>query len=171
MKRLSLACLLALLIFSPLLLLHAEKAFGRNYTFLRIGTASVGGEFFPMGALLATLIDKSVPKVRATAQPSNGSIHNLRAIEEGNQELGLSQAASVATAMRLNEIPHVRTILHYYATPVHFIVRNDANINCIADLKGRKLEMLTQGSGVEVVSQKILRVFDIPWNEIGRAHV
>ena len=135
--------------------------------FLRIGTASLGGNFFPMGAAIGTVINDKVPgDFKATAQASSGSSYNMTAIEEGEQELAICQGPAVTDAVADGKTPSVRTIGNYNATPQHILVRNDANIKSVADLKGKRLEMIGAGDGVEVSTRKMLTAFGIQWEDI-----
>jgi TRAP transporter TAXI family solute receptor len=135
--------------------------------FLRIGTASLGGNFFPMGAAVAAVIDNHVPGgFKATAQASSGSAFNMTAIQDGEQELAICQGPAVSQAVADGDTPDVRGIGNYNATPQHILVRKAANIKSVADLKGKKLEMIGAGDGVEVSSRKMLDAFGIKWDEI-----
>lgn len=147
--------------------LAAATGHAADPKFLRIGTASLGGNFFPMGAAIATVIDKHVPGgFKATAQASSGSAYNMTALQEGEQELAICQGPAVTNAVATGKSPNVRTIANYNATPQHILVRNAANIKTVTDLKGKKLEMIGAGDGVEVSSRKMLTAFGVKWEEI-----
>jgi len=149
------------------LCLITAAALAADPKFLRIGTASLGGNFFPMGAALGTVINDKVPgDFKATAQASSGSSYNMTAIQEGEQELAVCQGPAVTDAVAGGKTPNVRTIGNYNATPQHILVRNDANIKSVADLKGKRLEMIGAGDGVEVSTRKMLTAFGIKWEDI-----
>lgn len=134
--------------------------------FLRIGTASLGGNFFPMGAALGALLEQKLPGVKATPQATGGSAFNMTALEQKEMEIGLCQGPAVAAAVQAKKTPSVRTLANYNATPQHIVVRANLAVNSLADLKGKKLEMLAAGDGVEVVSKKMLEAVGIPWSEV-----
>jgi len=120
-----------------------------------------------MGAAVAAVIDKNVPGgFKATAQASSGSAYNMTAIQEGEQEMAICQGPAVAAAVAEGNTPDVRSIGNYNATPQHILMRNAANIKSVADLKGKKLEMIAAGDGVEVSSRKMLTAFGIKWEDI-----
>jgi TRAP transporter TAXI family solute receptor len=54
----------------------------------------------------------------------------------------------------------------YNANPQHIMVNKAVGAKNIVDLKGKKLEMLAAGDGVEVSSRIMLEAFGIKWNEI-----
>lgn len=143
-----------------------KAAANKDDKFLRIGTASLGGNYFPMGAAIGALIGQKVPGYKATAQATGGSSFNMTALEKKELELAISQGTAVAAAVKAKKTPHVRTIANYNATPQHILVRKSANINSIQDLKGKKLEMIAAGDGVEVSSKKVLAALGIKWEEI-----
>ncbi|GHU05364.1 hypothetical protein FACS1894158_07950 [Betaproteobacteria bacterium] len=157
---------LSSLILAGALCLGATIANAEDPKFLRIGTASLGGNFFPMGAALAAVIDNHVPGFKGTAQASSGSAFNMTAIQDGDQELAICQGPAVSQAVADGKTPDVRSIGNYSATPQHILVRKGANIKTVADLKGKKLEMIGAGDGVEVSSRKMLNAFGIKWEEI-----
>ena len=149
------------------LCLAAAAANAADPKFLRIGTASLGGNFFPMGAALGAVINDKVPgEFKATAQASSGSSYNMTAIQEGEQELAICQGPAVTDAVNNGKTPAVRTIGNYNATPQHILVRNGANIKTVADLKGKRLEMIGAGDGVEVSTRKMLTAFGMKWEDI-----
>ena len=155
-----------LLIVTLAVCLMAATAMAADPKFLRIGTASLGGNYFPMGAAIGTVIDQHVPNIKATAQASSGSAFNMTAIQDGEQELAVCQGPAVINAMSGGKTPDVRTIANYSATPQHIMVRVGANIKSIADLKGKKLEMLASGDGVEVSTRKVLNALGLTWDDI-----
>ncbi|NPV44037.1 MAG: TAXI family TRAP transporter solute-binding subunit [Firmicutes bacterium] len=140
--------------------------------FIRIGTASLGGNFFPMGAAIAVVIEQTVPGFKATAQATGGSAYNMTAIENGELEMGIAQGTAVAAAVSGTgqfegaKVETVRTIAQYHATPQHILVRSNLKVESLSDLKGLKLEMIAPGDGVEVSSRKILEAVGISWDEI-----
>ncbi len=146
--------------------LPAVAADAADPKFLRIGTASLGGNFFPQGAALGALIDQYVPGIKATAQASSGSIYNMTAVQEGEQEIGLCQGTAVADAVARGKTPDVRTIANYNALAMHVLMRNTANVKSASDLKGKKMEMLAAGDGTEASSRKILKAIGIGWDQI-----
>jgi len=148
------------------LCLMAATTLAADPKFLRIGTASLGGNFFPMGAAVGAVIDQHVPDVKATAQASSGSAFNMTAIQDGEQELAVCQGPAVSDAMASGTTPDVRTIANYSATPQHLMVRLGANIKSVTDFKGKKMEMLAAGDGVEVSTRKVLSSLGMKWEDI-----
>ncbi len=140
--------------------------------FVRVGTASLGGNFFPMGAALAVVIDQSIPEVKSSAQATGGSAFNMNAIQSGELEVALAQGTAVAAAIlgtgqfEGNPTDRVRTVANYNATPQHVLVRANSDVDNLEGLRGMRLEMIGIGDGVEVSSRKLLSAVGIEWDEI-----
>lgn len=141
---------------------EAPKEEPKDPDFLSIGTASLGGNFFPMGAAIGVVIESTIPKLKVTAQATGGSSYNMNAIQNGELNIALAQGTAVAAGVfgtddfKDNATDSVRTIANYHATPQHILVRVDANVSSIDDLKGLKFEVIAAGDGVEVSTKKIL---------------
>jgi len=140
--------------------------------FIRIGTASLGGSFFPMGTAIGTVIESVAPGIKCTAEATGGSVFNMNAIQEGELEMAIVQGTSVAEGMsgkgqfKDGKTTKVRTIANYHSTPQHIVVRADLDVKSIKDLKGLKLEMIAAGDGVEVSTKNMLASVGITWDQI-----
>lgn len=140
--------------------------------FIRIGTASLGGNYFPMGAAIGTIFEKDIQGIKPNAQATGGSAFNMTSVQNGELEMGIMQGPSVAAGVNGigqfegAKTDKVRTMLNYNATPQHILVRANLNVNSIKDLKGLKLEMIAAGDGVEISSKNLLETFGISWDQI-----
>lgn len=134
--------------------------------YLRIGTASLGGNYFPMGAAIGVLIEEKIPGVKATPQATGGSSFNLVAMEEGEQELALCQGPAVAEAVKKGESTRARTIVNYNSTPQHILVRKASNIKSLADFKGKRIEVIAAGDGIETTTKLFMEILGIGWDNI-----
>lgn len=134
--------------------------------YLRIGTASLGGNYFPMGAALGVLIEENIPGVKATPQATGGSSFNLVAMEEGEQELALCQGPAVAQAVVSGASTKARTIVNYNSTPQHILVRKEANIESVTDFKGKRIEVIAAGDGIETATKLFMETLGIGWDNI-----
>lgn len=141
--------------------------FQQPLRFVRIGTASMGGAFFPMGNALAQLLTEKMPGVRSSSQSTGGSAANARMLARKELELALIQSATLTEASRGEgqfkdgAIGDIRAITAIYFMPFHVIVRQDANVNTVSDLKGKRIGVGPIGSGIEVNSLLLLRAYGI----------
>ena len=66
-------------------------------TTLKVGTGPVGGNWFPLGAVVATIINENMEGVRAAPTLGGGGT-NLKALNRGTQDLSLTIATTNASA-------------------------------------------------------------------------
>ena len=145
-----------------------RPGFAQEMTFFRIGTGSTGGTYFPIGGLIANAISNP-PGARpcdrggscgpmgliAVAQSTDGSIANVEAIRAGRLESGLAQADIAYWAykgLRVfkgkgKQVEKLRAIANLYPEAVHVVVRRDAKIAKIADLRGKRVSLGPRDSG------------------------
>jgi len=65
------------------------SASAADVTQLSMGTATVGGFFYDVGAPVAQCINKALPEVNVTAEFTEGSTENLRLIGQKKMQLGV----------------------------------------------------------------------------------
>ena len=109
-----------------LALSFAPAAFAEDPKFLRYGTASLGGNTFPQGAAICSLIEQKVPGFKATAQATGGSAFNMTAIQAGDLEFGHAQSTAVKDAVAAGKGSLLTTVLMYNANPQHIMVNKAA---------------------------------------------
>src|SRR5690606_25531688 len=89
----------------PLLAVAVAGAAAQNIGYFRIGTGSTAGTYFPIGGIIASAISSppgsrecggggtcGVAGLVAVAQSTQGSVDNVRRIEEGSVESGFVQS-------------------------------------------------------------------------------
>lgn len=138
---------------------------------LSLGTASLGGNFFTMGAAMASVIMDGTG-VPVTAQATGGSVYNVGAVEDGELDIGMAQASAVASGVNGTDsfegaaTENIRTLLNYNATPVHVLVNKSLGATDISGLKGARLECLAPGDGVELATMKLLPLLGISLDDV-----
>lgn len=157
-------------------------AFSQAVKFFRIGTGSTGGTYHPIGGLIASTISNP-PGARpcdrggacgpegliAVAQSSGGSVANVEAIRAGTLESGLVQADIAFWAYKGEHIfrrkgkkvEKLRAIANLYPEAVHLVVRKDAKIAKVQDLRGKRVSLGPKDSGTRVDAEIILRAFGL----------
>ncbi|HEV7257700.1 MAG TPA: TAXI family TRAP transporter solute-binding subunit [Bosea sp. (in: a-proteobacteria)] len=149
------------------LALAAGLAFAQAPAFLRIATGSTTGTYYPIGRLIAGAIS-SPPELAVTAVASSGSVDNVNAIAGGSVESGFVQAdiaywAYSATGVFQGRPPmeELRSIANLYPESVHLVVRKAANVQSVADLKGKRVSLDEPGSGTLLNAKAILAAFGL----------
>jgi TRAP transporter TAXI family solute receptor len=161
--------------------LAPSLAGAQNISFFRIGTGSTAGTYFPIGGIIASAISSppgsrdcdgggscGVPGMVAVAQSTRGSEDNVRQIEEGVLESGFVQSDVAYWAFRGEELfltggplKSLRAIANLYPETIHLVVRSDAGIAAVADIKGKRISVDRPGSGTRVDAQLVLKAFGI----------
>lgn len=136
----------------------APAAFPR--TSLQIATGNRGGVFARYGRALSTVLDHELPGVTATSRLTDASVENLRLVSEGICDLGFTLGDTAADAVRgrgVFERPlDVVALTRMYDSYVHLVVRADARVRSVTDLRGRKVGVGAPGSGTRVLAERIL---------------
>jgi len=130
--------------------------------YLRIGTGGTGGTYYPIGVMIASVVSEP-GKLIATAHASNGSLGNVIGVASGALESGFSQADVAAWAVSGTGIfkgrpslPELRLIANLYPESLHVVVRKDAGIKTVADLRGRRVALDEPGSGTLINARQVL---------------
>jgi uncharacterized protein len=143
--------------------------------FFRIGTGPTTGVYFPVGALIASVISNppgsrpcarggscGVPNLIAVAQATQNSIDRLGGIADHRIESALVQSdvAYLAYAGKgpfaRAKVGSLRAIASLYPEYLHVVVRADAKIRSFADLKGKRVGLDGDGSGTRIMAQTVL---------------
>lgn len=172
-------------------LLGAPGALAQDLSFFRIGTGGTAGTYYPVGALIANIIsnppgsrpcDKGgscgVPGLVAVAQSSEGSVANIEDIAAYRLESGFCQSDIVFSAYHAYGIfegrepmTNLRLIANLYPETVQILVRKDAGIDTIDDLRGKRISLDTEGSGTLVDARIILAHFGIAEDDLEVSYV
>jgi TRAP transporter TAXI family solute receptor len=149
--------------------------------FFRLGTGSTSGAVFPVGGLLAAAIsnppgspdcDKGgscgVPGLIAVAQATAGAVGNVDAIGRGLLDGAIVQGDVAFWAYygagiysSGGAIRDLRAVANLFREVVHLVVRADAPIDGIRDLRDKRVALGEPGSGTLVDAQLILRTFGL----------
>lgn len=138
---------------------------------LSLGTASLGGNFFTMGAAAASVI-MDATGLSVTAQATGGSVYNVGAVNDGELDLGMSQASAVASGINGTDsyegmaTEDIRTLFNFNATPIHILVKKSLGASNVTDLAGAKFECLAPGDGVELATMKLLPMLGLSLDDV-----
>jgi TRAP transporter TAXI family solute receptor len=158
--------------------------------FFQIATGSTAGTFFPVGEAIAGLIShpRGVNRCDTTtvcgpaglivsARTSEGAADNLIAVNRGDVESGLAQSDVIAAAVkgdgpfrRLGPQSHVRVIASLFAEQVHLVVSTKSKIRSVADLKGKRVSLGSDGSGVGITAREILAAWRLRDSAMKASH-
>jgi TRAP transporter TAXI family solute receptor len=164
--------------------------FNQQRISFQIATGSTAGTFFPVGEAIAGLISHprgvdrcesanvcGPPGLIMTARTSDGAVDNLIAVNRGDVESGLAQSDVIAAAVKgagpfrkLGSQDHVRVIASLFAEDVHLIVAARSKIKSVADLRGKRVSLGSDGSGVGITAGEVLAAYRIPQTAMKARH-
>jgi TRAP transporter TAXI family solute receptor len=156
----------------------------------QIATGATSGTFFPVGEAIAGLISHPPGVNRCqnsdvcgpaglivSTRTSEGAADNLIAVNRGDVESGLAQSDVIAAAVKgqgvfkkLGPQSHVRVIASLFSEQVHLVVAAKSRIKSVSDLRGKRVSLGSQGSGVDITAEEILTGFRLPLTRIKASH-
>jgi len=143
----TLGALLVFAVGSPAVL--AEK-------FVTIGTGGQTGVYYVVGQSICKLVNRGTKKhdIKCTAPSTGGSVANLNAIRQGEQDMGVAQSdwqyhayngTSKFEEQGANK--DLRAVFSVHAEPFTVVARSDSGIKTFDDLKGKRVNVGNPGSG------------------------
>ncbi|MBX7191673.1 MAG: TAXI family TRAP transporter solute-binding subunit [Sandaracinaceae bacterium] len=153
--------LLALLVTAAWML---ASSCGRTHRTIRIATGTRGGTFLPLGETLARSFARDVGDVDFVALESPGGRASIEMIERGEADLALlSNHVEGSSALRL--------IAPLYQETLQIVVRREASIASVTDLRGHAVSTGPEGSGTESIAHAVLGHFGIAPSALRAEHL
>lgn len=137
---------------------------------LKLMTGPQGGAWVPLGGQLKDIWEKQVVNLSVQALPGAG-IANVRGIEEGKTDIGFGNSISTVDAVAgrppFNK-PHanVCNVASLYPQYFQVVVRTDAGVNSVKDLKGKGIAAQPRGNTAEEITKQLLQVNGITYNDV-----
>ncbi|TRZ70631.1 MAG: TAXI family TRAP transporter solute-binding subunit [Rhodocyclaceae bacterium] len=150
----------------------AATAFGQSKTNLSIGTGGTGGVYYPLGGGMASILTKHVPGWQVTAEVTGASVDNMKLINSGKTDVGFTMADTAweayigADKYKDRKVP-IRTLIVLYPNRTHVVTVEGTGINSMQDLKGKRISVVSPGSGTEILSLRLLEAYGLT-NDVKR---
>jgi hypothetical protein len=127
---------------------------------LTIATGNTTGVYYQLGGGLARLIDQNLDGYKATASETGASVQNVQGVVAGTYDIAFSLADTANDAVEgtgsFSEPQPVEALTRLYPNYTHVVVRTDAGIDSIADMKGKRVSTGSPKSGTEVIANRLL---------------
>ncbi|HEX6010893.1 MAG TPA: TAXI family TRAP transporter solute-binding subunit [Geminicoccaceae bacterium] len=169
---------------------RGRRAGADDPRFLRLGTGSLTGTYYPIGELIARAISSppgarpcgeaggcGVPNLILVVQTSKGSVENVEDIQSGKIESGFGQSdvahgAFTGTGVFAGRPPmeSLRALASLYLESVHLVAAPGSSIGSVADLRGRRVSLDVEGSGTLVDARLILEGFGLSMDDFRPIH-
>lgn len=128
---------------------------------LRLATGPEGGPYNAFGRALAAAVAADGGRLEIAAVGTAASVDNLRKLEDGSVDLALAMADVAEGAVTGHEPfsrpAAVTSLARIYVNHTHLVVPARGPVRSVADLAGRTLASGAEGSGVQVVADRVLR--------------
>ena len=111
----------------------------RNYT-VRLATGGETGEYYAFGEAIAQVTQKHAPHIHIEVLTSPGSSQNMDSVQTGTVDIALVQSDTPVQ-------PAVRAVAQLYPELFHLIANKSANVDSMADIKGKRVALMPAGSG------------------------
>jgi uncharacterized protein len=122
---------------------------------------------------IGTYLSKNVPNLDVSITATGGSVENIRRVNGGEAEMGLSFASDVHEAYFGQEqfkgkpLTNFRAIGLVFFGVAHAITFADSGIRSAEDLAGKRVAVGTPGSGTFASAERVFRSLGI-WDKINR---
>lgn len=137
---------------------------------VKMMTGPQGGSWIPLGGQLKDMWEKAIPGLTIQQSPGAG-MANVRAVEEGKADIGLSNSISAVDAIAgkppFNK-PHdnVCNVATLYPQYYQLVVNADSGVDKIADLKGKSITTQQKGNTGELITRQILEVNGVKYSDV-----
>jgi TRAP transporter TAXI family solute receptor len=138
-------------------------------------TGSTSGVYYPLGNALSAIVTKTIPKARASVQVTQGSIENLRLLNEGDGEIAFTLGDSLSDAWRGNAeagfkspLKNLRGVAAIYRNYIQLVASTSSGVRSLADLKGKRVSVGPRQSGTELNARAVLGAAGISYADLGR---
>lgn len=141
--------------------------------FLSIASGWVTGAYYPFAGAVSRVAWKHLKEknIKITAESSGASVANAKLIGKDDTDFALLQndIASYAHYGKLmfkKPIKNLLGMMTLYPETIQIVARKAANINSVADLRGKRVSVGPLGSGTTENAKQILEAWGIGLNDL-----
>jgi TRAP transporter TAXI family solute receptor len=145
-------------------------------TRLGFGGGPEGGTFQYFSNGIASRLSKMLPDVEVSNMASAGSVENLRRVNSGEIDFGISYSGDTYLGRNgrltndTNVYPNVMAMAFLYGAPAHLIVLEKSGINAVADLAGKRIAVGGAGSGAAAAAQRYFSAIGL-WDKMNIEYI
>lgn len=139
---------------------------------LRIGTASLGGAFYPMGQAISNLVNAHAGNdISMVPVVTGGSVQNPRLLDAGEVEIAITNN-NLAVLALAGKGPYssgaidMSAVGALHPSVLHMIVLDDSDIKTIEDIKGKRVAVGPAGGGTLGFMNFLLPLHDMSLEDI-----
>lgn len=128
-----------------------------------IATGNTGGVYYVLGGGFAEAVSAATSgKLKATAAETGASVQNIQQLVAGNYQVAFSLADTAADAVNgtgtfAGARQPITALGRLYPNFTQLVVRADAGVTTLADLRGKRVSTGSPKSGTEVIANRVLQ--------------
>ncbi|MDP2858284.1 MAG: TAXI family TRAP transporter solute-binding subunit [Bacillota bacterium] len=148
----------------------APSAKQAGTTYITIGTAAVGGVFYPVGMAMAKIWNDKIPNMKAVAIATAGSPQNIEMMRTKDIEVSVLRSLEGYRAIRgedpyKEKMPWLKSLTGpLYSSGQQIVALKNKNIKSVADFKGRKVAVGPVGSGGEIDARALFDAYGLAYS-------
>ncbi|MFK5927727.1 MAG: TAXI family TRAP transporter solute-binding subunit [Desulfuromusa sp.] len=131
---------------------------------IRLGTGSPGSFSYFSGRVLCRMINTQVADLNCQQVAVADDVYNLTNLHDGSLDIILADSRPLLDAINKTgnfefldiSYDNLRALAPLYDVPITLVVRNDAGINSLTDLKGKRINAGAPGSPQYLAMNRIL---------------
>jgi len=137
-------------------------------------TGPQGGSWIPLGGALKGMWEKNIPGLAITQTPGAG-IANVRGIDEGKAQIGLSNSNTAVLGIQgekpyPKKVTKVCQLANLYPQYFQVVASADAGVNSLADLKGKTLVTQPKGNTGELLTEQVLKINGMTYQSLAKVN-
>lgn len=137
---------------------------------LRIGTASMGGAYYPVGQGIANLINDYAEGLTMVPVVTEGGVQNPRLIHARDVEFAITNIALSSAAYKgtgpYDAPQNVLGVAALYPSVLHMFTVEGTGVETLADLRGKKVAVGPAGGGTLAMMNVLLKAYDMTIDDI-----
>lgn len=147
--------------------------------FVTIGTGAVTGTYYPTGGAICQMVNKNKKEtnIRCSVESTGGSVYNVNTIKAGELDFGIAQSDTVYQAFKgegkfegAAAVPELRSVMAIYPELLALVVSQKSGIKTVTDLKGKKINLDSPGSGTRMTADLVFEAFGMKASDLALAN-
>lgn len=138
-----------------------------DQTFVTIGTGGQTGVYYVVGQSICRLVNRNTKDhgIKCTAPSTGGSVANINAVRQGQQDMGMAQSdwqyhalngTKHQTFIEQGKFEDLRALFSVHNEPFTLVARTDSGIEHFDDLAGKRVNLTNPGSGTRGTMEVIM---------------
>ena len=137
---------------------------------IRLGTAALGGAYYPLGQGLSSLVTQHLDGVSMVPIVTRGAVENPRLVSRGDLEMALTNA-DLAFFAHEGEEPYevpldVLAAGALHPSVLHLIARADGSFSSFAELRGKRVALGAAGGPTVSLARRLLEAHGMSLDDI-----